>query len=114
MRIVGSEVQHVPMTTQAYVLRGNDPQYLSNDIGGFHHSRPDGLVVHYYATSKGEDDKPYRDPERLHADDVELVDAVGRWNTKLKEQSLETHPQRRTTRDQATCGMISREVLFMP
>ena len=32
MRITGTEGRHVPMTTQAYVLRGNDPQYMKNDM----------------------------------------------------------------------------------
>ena len=32
MRITGTEGRHVPMTTQAYVLLGNDPKYMKNDM----------------------------------------------------------------------------------
>ena len=50
--------------------------------------RPDGLVVQCYATSEGEDGKPYRDLQKLPADDVELVDAVSQWDAKLKEHGV--------------------------
>ncbi|KAM5542398.1 hypothetical protein V8D89_003857 [Ganoderma adspersum] len=83
---------HAPLTTQAYVLRGNDPSYLGRDVlGRFFRARQDGLVVTCYAASEGqgeEEGKPYRDLQKVPADESDLRDAVSRWDAKLKAHGV--------------------------
>ena len=59
--------------------------------GRFFRSRQDGLVVTCYAASaaesQGSEDsisKPYRDLQKVPADEPDLHDAVSRWDAKLK------------------------------
>ena len=49
-------------------------------------SRQDGLVVTCYAASEGqgENGEPYRDLQKVPADEPDLRDAVSRWEAKLK------------------------------
>ncbi|KAI1795015.1 Intradiol ring-cleavage dioxygenase [Ganoderma leucocontextum] len=77
--------RHAPLTTQAYVLRGNDPSHLGRDVGMFFRSRrPDGLVVTCYATAEGEEGRSYRELQKLPVEEPDLRDAVSRWNAKLR------------------------------
>ncbi|PIL37621.1 hypothetical protein GSI_01315 [Ganoderma sinense ZZ0214-1] len=94
MRIEGPvKGKHAPLTTQVYVLRGNDPSHLGQDVPArFFRSRQDGLVVTCYAASEGQGEdqgeedasKPYRDLQKVPAEESDLCDAVSRWDAKLK------------------------------
>ena len=53
--------------------------------GRFLRSRQDGLVVTCYAAeAQGENGEPYRDLQKVPAEEPDLRDAVSRWDAKLK------------------------------
>ena len=60
----------------------------------FHHRvnvwrpRPDRQVVSCWALEESKNGKTYRDLPKLPESDVDMVDAVKRWNKKLLEQGV--------------------------
>ena len=50
--------------------------------------RPDGNMAICWTTEDPRDGKSYRDLPKLPQEDIDLVDAVDRWNAKLKEQGV--------------------------
>nr|VWP01993.1 TonB-dependent hemoglobin/transferrin/lactoferrin family receptor (Transferrin-binding protein A) (Vep20) [Ganoderma boninense] len=80
--------RHRQMTSQMYMCDGNDPVHMSSDIANKWRRRPDGNMVTCWATGAPEDGKAYHGLPKLPEEDVDMADAVSRWNVKLEEQGV--------------------------
>ncbi|TBU45196.1 hypothetical protein BD309DRAFT_1079516 [Dichomitus squalens] len=88
MRIQPANLKHNRMTTQTYLCTGNDPVHMSHDVANKFRPRPDGNMAICWATEDPKDGKSYFDLPKLPQEDVDMADAINRWNAKLKEQGL--------------------------
>ncbi|RPD67447.1 aromatic compound dioxygenase [Lentinus tigrinus ALCF2SS1-7] len=87
--VTGTEGKHKPMTTQAYVCPGNDPERMSGDISNHYRPRPDNGMVSCRAMPSANGGKEYLKFPALSAQEADLAKSVGYWNGKLKDHGVE-------------------------
>ncbi|PIL30418.1 hypothetical protein GSI_07605 [Ganoderma sinense ZZ0214-1] len=89
LRVYPSDNAHRQMTTQMYICDGNDPSFMNQDMANIWRPRADRQVVSCWAVEESKDGKQYHNLPKLPAGDVDMVDAMNRWNAKLADQGVE-------------------------
>ncbi|KAI1791918.1 Intradiol ring-cleavage dioxygenase [Ganoderma leucocontextum] len=88
LRIYPADNAHRKMTTQMYICDGNDPVIMDKDLVNMWRPRRDRNVMACWALEESKDGRTYHNLPKLPGDDVDMVDAINRWNTKLEEQGV--------------------------
>ncbi|KAI0751158.1 Intradiol ring-cleavage dioxygenase [Daedaleopsis nitida] len=86
----GVKGKHVPMTTQIYVCRGNDPNHLATDFANHWRRRPDNnMATCWYIPGANGETEAYHKFPALPADQVDVAASVKHWNAGLKDHGVD-------------------------
>ncbi|KAI0758198.1 Intradiol ring-cleavage dioxygenase [Fomes fomentarius] len=91
LSVNGVKGRHVPMTTQAYVCPGNNPDHLETDIANYWRRRPDQNMVKGWSVPAASGEiEPYCKFPALPQDDMSsLANSIKYWSGKLKERGVD-------------------------